>query len=260
MHFSLEIHQKSYTADLSQPVSLALPLQPDGKNPNCYYAEAPQAEVIRADNFVGSVAAGGTVNYQRLHLTPHGNGTHTECVGHITSEAIYLPDCLRDVFIPTQVISVQPQSRSGDQVIRKEDIAAQLSTPALPGLAVRTLPSTEDKAERQYSGSNPPYFDEDVGSYLAEIGVFHLLTDLPSVDKEADGGALRVHRGFWRYPEEVRLSATITELIFVPDFLSDGMYLLNLQVPRILLDAVPSQPVVFAVQPEVKKDTKRAKS
>jgi hypothetical protein len=43
-----------------------------------------------------------------------------------------------------------------------------------------------------------------------------------------------------------RYSATITELIYVPDGVEDGLYLLNLQVPNLRTDAVPSRPVLYA--------------
>ena len=43
-------------------------------------------ETIRSGNFIGSVREGGSVNYQKLHITRHGNGTHTECYGHILDD------------------------------------------------------------------------------------------------------------------------------------------------------------------------------
>jgi hypothetical protein len=43
-----------------------------------------------------------------------------------------------------------------------------------------------------------------------------------------------------------RYSATITELIYVPEGVEDGLYLLNLQVPNLRTDAVLSRPVLYA--------------
>jgi hypothetical protein len=42
-----------------------------------------------------------------------------------------------------------------------------------------------------------------------------------------------------------RFSSTITELIFVPDLVADGFYMLNFQVPNLRTDAVPSRPVIY---------------
>jgi hypothetical protein len=44
-----------------------------------------------------------------------------------------------------------------------------------------------------------------------------------------------------------RPGATITELAFVPDRIADGAYLLELQVPALTGDAVPSRPLLYAL-------------
>ena len=82
---------------------------------------------------------------------------------------------------------------------------------------------------------------------MAEAGVNHLLLDLPSVDREDDGGKLLAHHAFWKYPQATRRQATITELIFVPDSIVDGTYLLNLQIASFENDASPSKPVLYKI-------------
>jgi hypothetical protein len=68
----------------------------------------------------------------------------------------------------------------------------------------------------------------------SESGIQHLLIDLPSVDKEKDEGKLLAHKAFWNVTDvndlnlDARLEATITEMIYVPDNVADGSYLLNL--------------------------------
>ena len=52
----------------------------------------------------------------------------------------------------------------------------------------------------------------------------HLLIDLPSVDKEKDDGLLLAHHAFWNTLGELRLDATITEFIYVPNYVEDGTY------------------------------------
>jgi hypothetical protein len=72
--------------------------------------------------------------------------------------------------------------------------------------------------------------------FLRESGIQHLLIDLPSVDKEKDEGKLLAHKAFWNVTDvndlnlDARLEATITEMIYVPDNVADGSYLLNLQI------------------------------
>jgi arylformamidase len=45
--------------------------------------------------------------------------------------------------------------------------------------------------------------------------------------------------------------ATITELIFIPDEVPNGLYLLNLQVAPMENDAAPSRPVLFHLDEEM---------
>jgi arylformamidase len=40
----------------------------------------------------------------------------------------------------------------------------------------------------------------------------------------------------------------VTELIYVPDEIPDGYYLLDLQMPPFMTDAAPSRPLLYQVQ------------
>ncbi|MBK9767712.1 MAG: hypothetical protein IPP63_12210 [Chloracidobacterium sp.] len=42
-----------------------------------------------------------------------------------------------------------------------------------------------------------------------------------------------------------RIYSTITELIYVPNEVSDGVYLLNLQIAPFATDAAPSRPMLL---------------
>jgi kynurenine formamidase len=118
-----------------------------------------------------------------------------------------------------------------------------MGKPLVEALVIRTLPNTEDKRIQDYSGTNPPYLDENLATYLVELGVQHLLVDLPSVDKEVDGGALAFHRQFWQVdgPLPLRKTATITELIYVPSSVKDGLYDVYIAPALWKLDAAPSR-------------------
>ena len=98
-----------------------------------------------------------------------------------------------------------------------------------------------------YAHTNPPYLLEDAAIYLREKGIKHLLIDLPSVDREQDEGRLLAHNAFWNTAGELRLDATITEFIYVPNSVNDGTYFLNLLVAPFENDASPSKPVLFQI-------------
>jgi kynurenine formamidase len=103
------------------------------------------------------------------------------------------------------------------------------------------------KLHVNYSNTKPPYLLEEAIAYLNELQVEHLLIDLPSVDKEQDGGKLAAHHAFWQYPHNTQKNKTITELIYVPNEVDDGTYLLNLQIAPFENDASPSKPIIYKV-------------
>ncbi len=238
----------TYHFDLSEALDISLPLRAGSGNVNCYYAEEVDIKTIRTADFVGSVAEGGSVNYQKVSLTPHGNGTHTECFGHISADPEgLLPLCLQNFLFLAELVSLEPTSgeESDDLRISKESLLERYSGHAVDAMIIRTQPNDEAKKTRKYSGTNPPYLEPNLCHFLVEKGVQHLLVDLPSVDKEEDGGKLLAHRAFWQYPEATRKKSTITELIYVDNQIADGLYLLNLQTTHLYSDASPSRPVLY---------------
>jgi hypothetical protein len=102
-----------------------------------------------------------------------------------------------------------------------------------------------EKQSRNYSGSNPVYLTPDAMEWIVEQGYKHLLVDMPSVDREEDGGALACHKIFWNYPELPQTQKSITELIFVPNEIKDGIYLLKLNFMNLTMDAAPSKPTLY---------------
>lgn len=236
-------------------VDLSIPLRFNGPQPNAYGVEHAASEPVKAGSLVGDTRLGGSVNFERYTFIPHCSGTHTECVGHITNERISVRDCLKDVLIPAMLVSVEPQNKSGDLVINPEAIEAAIAggTSELRSLIIRTLPNDEAKLVREYGEGNfPPYFSTDAMDHIVELGVRHLLVDLPSIDRIYDGGKLLNHRRFWNVEPDsfevnvnTRINSTITEMIYVPNETPDGNYLLNLQIAPFESDCAPSRPLIF---------------
>ena len=74
-------------------------------------------------SFVGDTRLGGAVNFVNVMLNPHGNGTHTECYGHIATERVSLHHCLRQFHFSAKLISILPvRQENGDQVIQANQI------------------------------------------------------------------------------------------------------------------------------------------
>jgi len=245
------------------PIDLSWPLNFDGPNPRAFHIPSPSRTPLRMGGFVGSVAEGGSCNVYELSLHPHGQGTHTECVGHIAREPFFLNDCLQRFWFRTLLCKMKPQEVKGDQIIRRDDLKqiwdARLreagaekwvGTPdcGIEALIVYTGHRGSDEAASicpDFSATNPPYFEAAALEFVREMGVVHLLTDLPSVDREDDGGQLSAHHAFWNYPESPRIEATITEMIRLPSNLPEGFYHLNLMIAPLQSDASPSKPILY---------------
>lgn len=236
--------------DTNEPIDISIHISDENDAVRAWYVNPPTFEPVRTDNYVGSVEEGGVVNFRDIYFNPHGHGTHTECLGHITKEVYSVNQVLKQYFFSATLISVSPieiKTASGkfDHVITVEQLKESLQDKACEALIIRTLPNPTSKKSLNYSATNPPYFDVDCVAYLDEIGVKHLLVDLPSVDREEDGGLLLFHHAFWQVPENPQHDKTITEFVYVDDAVKDGNYVLELQMAAFENDASPSRPVLY---------------
>ncbi|MBP9793766.1 MAG: cyclase family protein [Flavobacterium sp.] len=237
--------------DLSKPIDISIPLSNSEKNPIAWYIEKPIIEPVRFGDWVGKVSEGSSTNFNNIFFNPHGHGTHTECLGHITNDFYSINQCLKQFFFMAELISVVPKKNGEDLVIDKDCFASLGMTEAL---IIRTLPNSQDKKSKNYSHTNPPYLTEEAAIFIRELGVKHLLIDLPSVDREEDEGKLLAHKAFWNVKDvqylnaDARIDCTITEMIFVEDCIVDGTYLLNLQIASFENDASPSKPVLYKIE------------
>lgn len=272
MILSVQIDDKIFNVKSANPLDISIPLLFNGEQPNAYGVEKATAKPCEAGELVGDTRRGGSCNFEQVKLIPHCNGTHTECVGHITDERIAVRDCLKDVFIPAALISVKPekaletsetyavQMNDDDRLITRKAIEQALRNDSkfqlsnLKSLIVRTLPNNESKLSKIYLEEIPPFFSTEAIRYIGEIGINHLLVDLPSIDRIFDEGKLSNHRMFWAIEqgafetnEKSLIYNTITELIYVPNEIEDGTYLLNLQIAPFVSDASPSRPVLFEI-------------
>jgi len=247
----------NFQVDLSKPIDISIPLTNTDENPIAWYIEKPVIEPVVFGDWIGKVSEGkSSTNFNNISFNPHGHGTHTECLGHITREFYSINQSLRQFFFLAELVSVQPEVQGEDLVITKKQIEKALGTSTAlsvtpEAIIIRTLPNLESKKHKKYSNTNPPYLAEDAARFIRESGIQHLLIDLPSVDKEHDEGKLLAHKAFWNVKDvnnlnhDARLDCTITEMIFVADEVEDGSYLLNLQIASFENDASPSKPVLY---------------
>tara|TARA_B110000967_G_scaffold209091_1_gene263711 strand:+ start:3108 stop:3878 length:771 start_codon:yes stop_codon:yes gene_type:complete len=241
----IQANSRTYTIYIDQPLDISIPLRASKDNVNAWYLPPPKIVPAKVKNWTGSVKAGAAVNFNTIEFNPHAHGTHTECVGHITEEVHTINDCLTQFLFVAEVITVVPETLDADFIISAKQLRYAIGNKKREAVIIRTLPNTIDKLSKQYSHSNPAYLTEEAAVYLREKGVKHLLIDTPSVDKEKDDGALLAHKAFWNIGGEIRMDATITELIYAPNSVLDGKYILNILIAPFENDASPSKPVLY---------------
>ncbi|UAA39416.1 cyclase family protein [Paraneptunicella aestuarii] len=278
MKLYIEISNTQWQVHLDKGHHISIALDFNGEQPNGWDSAPATAQTFAAGDFIADTREGGSCNVTEYRFTPHCNGTHTECVGHIVNNPITVHRALEDALLPATLISVEPESfatatdeathlaDNSDYVITQRCIAEKLAKQLAKlsnavhfnsALVIRTLPNNSDKQQQQYSDFIPPYLSKDAMEYINSIGVRHLLVDIPSVDRMSDGGELKAHRTYWALPAQEKhisdpeqnpnLTKTITEFIYVPSQVQDGVYLLNLQIPAFVTDAAPSRPILFPV-------------
>ncbi|MBR9920432.1 MAG: cyclase family protein [Bacteroidetes bacterium] len=252
MIVSFQINDRKAKADLNHPLDISIPLVEGTEQVNCFYAPLYETSPVVAGDFIGSTEQGGPLNFKNVRINPHGNGTHTECVGHIARKAWSINQQLKRFHFTAKLVSLYPRKlENGDRVILREDLEDSIKKNEVDAYVLRTLPNGSNKRTQNYSGSNPPYMEAAALEFLAEKGIKHLLLDLPSVDREEDEGKLAGHKAWWKYPNTEsagRADCTITELIYVPDHVPDGYYLLNIQIAPFEIDASPSKPILYPLR------------
>lgn len=258
-----------YRTDLSRALDASHPVrfpsaERQGGEVRAFGLPEPRREPVTLGSFVGSVERGGSVNCEELVVYPHGNGTHTECVGHVLEAPRTVLDALPRGLVPALVVRIRAtsldESREAyggkcaptDQVVTRAALEEAIGALDMSGaaLVVRTGIGSGD-----LSGTNPPYFTHDAIALVDERGAAHLLTDLPSIDREDDGGALSSHRALWGLEpgqkgpplDEARAARTLTELCRL-EHVPPGPYLLSLQVAPIGSDAAPSRPLLHPLE------------
>ncbi len=253
MKTTISHNGQTFEIDLSKPIDISIPLTNTDANPIAWYIEKPEIEPVKFGDWIGKVSEGSSTNFNNIFFNPHGHGTHTECLGHITREFYSINQCLKQFFFTAELISITPEEIGVDRIISKSQIELALNGKIPEAIVIRTLPNLESKKHLNYSKTNPPYLAEEAATYIRKIGIQHLLIDLPSVDREEDEGKLLAHKAFWNVKNvtelntDARLNCTITEMIYVENNVNDGSYFLNLQIASFENDASPSKPILYKI-------------
>ncbi len=266
--------------DLENGTDLSIPLDFSSEDPNLYGVPHAMKEAWESNGIIGDTRKGGSCNVDTLHLTPHCQGTHTECIGHLSNERIFIINVAPKGLLNAQLVTIQPEAMTAagessrptldpEHVgITKRVLSQSLSMPVHPtshfhgtsgsgypwakALIIRTVPNDPEKTSATYSDNSAPFFSIEAIQYLIQLGIEHILVDLPSLDRLSDNGEMAAHRTWWDIEAGSHSSKkgpasrrTISELLFIPDSIPDGLGLLSIQIPPFRSDAAPSRPIYF---------------
>ena len=271
----MRLQVSGFVVDTDSGFDLSLPVRFAADGARAFHLPPPISAAVQVGSFVGDVRGGGSCNCETHSFCPHGACTHTECVGHILAERVTVAELLPPPWMFAVLVRVAPRrledcdddvagnQRGDDEVVDVAALEEALGRVAIPAgvraqaLVVATAAGSV-RRRQQHSGTNPPYLTLDAAAFVRTAGFEHLLLDLPSMDREDDGGLLAAHRAFFDVPPQVtKLSgpaprSTITELIAVDEGIPEGVYALSLQVLPLPADAAPSRPLLFPLLPLTK--------
>ncbi|MDB4766589.1 cyclase family protein [bacterium] len=275
-----QFNETEYSADLQSGVSIARLLEIENSDFQIENIKTQRVPFVEGD-FTGDVSAGGSCNVDVLKINPHCATTHTETLLHILNRTQWTQSPLEDVsiaslntpiFIACVLVTIKPvdstRAKKGDESYRptmgENDlvISADVLEAALDGLDFQTLEIESpfaivvrtSSSEAWAFDSKPPvpYFTNEAMEFISQSACQHLLVDLPSVDRRDDDGVLSNHHLFWNVDpkqegplDDFRVDRTITEMVSVPATLTDGIYLLDLQLVPLDTDASLSRPVLI---------------
>ena len=255
-------NELEYIIDTSKAVDISIPYIFNGNQPNLYNVKEGSSKPLKSNNIDWSVSLGASCNVPEISMNIHCTGTHTETVGHLLRDNGNIGKIFTELFLPTVLITVDPEiaKKTNDKYhcdINEDELIITLKIVKLQlekyinfnpiALIIRTLPNDTKKRFQNYAKEPPPFLSNNAMSYINKLNISHLIVDIPSIDRMNDDGILGNHRIFWgdglnpRSEVSEKTDKTITEMSYIPNFVKDGIYFLNIQIPNFVLDAAPSR-------------------
>ena len=96
MKVKISTNNENFKVDFNRPIDLSLTSKVKNSF-KAWYVDEIKINTIKSEGFIGSVKEGGSVNFRELLINPHGNMTHTESVGHISLDNIYVNEILQSL-------------------------------------------------------------------------------------------------------------------------------------------------------------------
>ena len=141
MKTTISHNGQTFEIDLSKSIDISIPLTNTDANPIAWYIEKPEIEPVKFGDWIGKVSEGSSTNFNNIFFNPHGHGTHTECLGHITKDFYSINQCLKQFFFTAELLSISPEEIGEDRIITKSQIELVLNGKSPEAIVIRTLPN-----------------------------------------------------------------------------------------------------------------------
>ncbi len=246
MRITIHHNNQNICFDLKNVHDITLGIKKN-ENVNCYHLQQPEFKYFKNEFFNGSLSDGGSVNCEKISLYPHASGTHTECALHVAPVDFNLYTLNINSFCLSKLISITPATNGMDRFISENELMNLNNEQQCEALIIRTMPNGETKINFNYSDTNPCYLTESAIVKIKSMGFNHLIVDLPSIDKESDEGKLAAHKQWFFDDGVVNSDRLITEFVFVNNSIVDGIYVAQIQLPKIETDALPSKVLIYPI-------------
>ena len=104
-----------------QGIEIGIPIQ-RGIGVRSFNIDNAQYKVYQKDGFVGNINNGGSCNLETITFTPHGNGTHTECYGHISLDQHHVNDNIQDDYYYAQLFTANTVEINGQLALSFDNL------------------------------------------------------------------------------------------------------------------------------------------
>ena len=124
MKAKISLKTIDFEVNFSKGNDISIPINFNGSQPNTYGVEVATSKPYQDGQFIGDTRKGGPCNFETYSFTPHCNGTHTECIGHITDERVSVLTSLNEEMILATLVSVTPKNTIENYTpkLNKEDL------------------------------------------------------------------------------------------------------------------------------------------
>jgi len=240
---------KTFRVGKPRNVSREVLFYPETKSVNGFDLPRIESQPFRyKEQFIGDVNKGGSCNVDILHYVPHGI-THIETSAHILTRdkrAVTLKDISPENLCGLIYLAdlTHLDSKPG-QAITWQHLEPKIDNLTLPisMLALKTRASLLPQ-DFDFSGEDFLFLHPETARAIHDLAprLNCLILDLPSIDREKDGGRLLAHRHFFGLPETGHQwmdgeKRTLVELAWFSN-LREGYYYAVITPPSFQANAV----------------------